>query len=142
MSLENLVKIGQIEPITPDAHDINRLLEAARRSLNDAQLSGLSAEGRFDMAYKAIMQSANAALQASGFRTLTSKPGHHQTMIQTLPQTVGLDRDITIQLDALRKQRNVIDYSGDIVSDTMANEAVQHATALLARVQGVAKSST
>lgn len=142
MSLENLVKIGQIEPITPDPHDINRLLEAARRSLNDAQLSGLSAEGRFDMAYKAIMQSANAALQASGFRTLTSKPGHHQTMIQTLPQTVGLDRDITIQLDALRKQRNVIDYSGDIVSDTMANEAVQHATALLARVQGVAKSST
>lgn len=142
MSLENLVKIGQLEPITPDPHDINRLLEAARRSLNDAQLSGLSAEGRFDMAYKAIMQSANAALQASGFRTLTSKPGHHQTMIQTLPQTVGLDRDITIQLDALRKQRNVIDYSGDIVSDTMANEAVQHATALLARVQGVAKSST
>lgn len=142
MSLENLVKIGQLEPITPDSHDINRLLEAARRSLNDAQLSGLSAEGRFDMAYKAIMQSANAALQASGFRTLTSKPGHHQTMIQTLPQTVGLDRGITIQLDALRKQRNVIDYSGDIVSDTMANEAVQHATALLARVQGVAKSST
>ena len=67
MSLENLVKIGQLEPITPDAHDINRLLEAARRSLNDAQLSGLSAEGRFEMAYKAIMQSANAALQASGF---------------------------------------------------------------------------
>jgi len=135
VSLENLVKIGQLEQITPDAQDINRLLEAARRSLNDAQLSGLSAEGRFDMAYKAIMQSANAALQASGFRTLTSKPGHHQTMIQTLPQTVGLDKDTTIQLDALRKQRNVIDYSGDIVSNTMANEAVQHATALIARVQ-------
>lgn len=142
MSLENLVKIGQLEQIEPDAQDINRLLEAARRSLNDAQLSGLSAEGRFDMAYKAIMQSANAALQASGFRTLTSKPGHHQTMIQTLPQTVGLDRDITIQLDALRKQRNVIDYSGDIVSATMANEAVQHATALISRVQSeLAKSS-
>ena len=102
MSLENLVKIGQLEQITPDAHDINRLLEAAKRSLNDAQLSGLSAEGRFDMAYKAIMQSANAALQASSFRTLTSKPGHHQAMIQTLPQTVGLDKDTTIQLDALR----------------------------------------
>lgn len=135
MSLENLVKIGQLEQIAPDAQDINRLLEAAKRSLNDAQLPGLSAEGRFDMAYKAIMQSANAALQASGFRTLTSKPGHHQTMIQTLPLTVGLDKNTTIQLDALRKQRNVIDYSGDLVSDTMANEAIQHATALIARVQ-------
>lgn len=135
MSLENLVKIGQLEQIAPDPHDINRLLEAAKRSLNDAQLSGLSAEGRFDMAYKAIMQSSNAALQASGFRTLTSKPGHHQTMIQTLPLTVGLDKDTTIQLDALRKQRNVIDYSGDIVSDTMAKAAIEHAVSLLDRVR-------
>lgn len=135
MSLENLVKIGQLEQIAPDPHDINRLLEAAKRSLTDAQLSGLSAEGRFDMAYKAIMQSSNAALQASGFRTLTSKPGHHQTMIQTLSLTVGLDKDTTIQLDALRKQRNVIDYSGDIVSDTMANAAIEHAVSLLDRVR-------
>lgn len=135
MSLENLVKIGQLEQIAPDPNDINRLLEAAKRSLNDAQLSGLSAEGRFDMAYKAIMQSANAALQANGFRTLTSKPGHHQTMIQTLPLTVGLDKDTTIQLDALRKQRNVIDYSGDIVSDTMANAAIEHAVSLTERVR-------
>lgn len=135
MSLENLVKIGQLEQIAPDPNDINRLLEAAKRSLNDAQLSGLSAEGRFDMAYKAIMQSANAALQANGFRTLTSKPGHHQTMIQTLPLTVGIDKDTTIQLDALRKQRNVIDYSGDIVSDTMANAAIEHAVSLTERVR-------
>lgn len=135
MSLENLVKIGQLEQIAPDPNDINRLLEAAKRSLNDAQLSGLSAEGRFDMAYKAIMQSANAALQASGFRTLTSKPGHHQTMIQTLPLTVGIDKDTTIQLDALRKQRNVIDYSGDIVSDTMANAAIEHAVSLTEEVR-------
>lgn len=135
MSLENLVKIGQLEQIAPDPSDINRLLEAGKRSLNDAQLSGLSAEGRFDMAYKAIMQSANAALQANGFRTLTSKPGHHQTMIQTLPLTVGLDKDTTIQLDALRKQRNVIDYSGDIVSDTMANAAIEHAVSLTERVR-------
>lgn len=91
MSLENLARIGQIEAITPTSQDIIRLIEAAERSLADAQTPGLSAEGRFDMAYKAIMQSANAALQAKGFRTLTSRPGHHQTMIQTLPQTMGLN---------------------------------------------------
>lgn len=63
------------------------------------------------------MQLANAALQANGFRTLTSRPGHHQTMIQSLPKTIGLDNDVMIVLDALRKQRNVADYSGDLVSD-------------------------
>lgn len=113
------------------------MIEAAERSLADAQTPGLSAEGRFDMAYKAIMQSANAALQAKGFRTLTSRPGHHQTMIQTLPQTMGLDISVVIQLDALRKQRNIIDYSGDLVSESMANDAVQQAIELQTQVRKV-----
>ena len=36
-------------------------------------------------------------------------------MIQSLPKTIGLDSDKVIQLDALRKARNVADYSGDPV---------------------------
>ena len=63
------------------------------------------------------MQLSNAALQANGYRTLTSKPGHHQTMIQSLPKTIGLESDKVIQLDALRKARNVADYSGDPVTE-------------------------
>ena len=133
MALDKLLGIS-LESVQADAAAIARLLEAAQTSLADARLKSLSNEGRFDMAYKAIMQSANAALQANGFRTLTSKPGHHQTMIQTLVTTIGLERETMVQLDALRKQRNVIDYSGDVVSAAMADDAVQHAEALL---QGV-----
>lgn len=130
MALENLLGIS-LERVEADAATIARLLDAAQTSLADARLTKLSNEGRFDMAYKAIMQTANAALQANGFRTLTSKPGHHQTMIQTLPSTIGLTRETMVQLDALRKQRNVIDYSGDVVSASMAEEAVRHADSLL-----------
>ena len=50
----------------------------------------MSAENRFDAACKAIMQLSMVALQANGYRTLTSKPGHHQTAIQTLNLSVGL----------------------------------------------------
>lgn len=57
---------------------------------------------------------------------------HHQTMIQTLLQTVGLSPAMMIVLDALRKQCNVIDYSDDVLSESMVNEAVQHAIALIA----------
>lgn len=134
MTLQNLLGLS-LEAITADATTVRRLLEAANRSLADSQLAGISAEGRFDMAYKAIMQSSNAALQASGYRTLTSKPGHHQTMLQTLPKTVGLDREAVIVLDSLRKQRNVIDYSGDVVSASMAEAAQTQAQQLLQRVE-------
>lgn len=130
MTLANLLGL-LLEKIEPDAHSIKRLMDAAQRSLADAKLVDMSNEGRFDMAYKAIMQTANAALQANGYRTLTSKPGHHQTMIQSLPQTVGLDARTMIVLDGLRKQRNVSDYSGDPVSGGMALEAIAHAESLL-----------
>jgi hypothetical protein len=130
MSLDNLVGIS-LEKITPDAAAIGRLLSAARRNIADARVQEISAENRFDAAYKAIMQLANAALQANGYRTLTSKPGHHMTMIQTLGQTLGVDQQTVIVLDALRKQRNVSDYSGDVVPISAVQECLTHAEALL-----------
>lgn len=114
---------------------IQRLIEAAKSSLQDAKLNSISNESRFDLAYKAIMQLANAALQAQGYRVLTSKPGHHQLMIQTLPLTVGLDNASVILLDQLRKQRNAIDYAGDIVSDALTVEVITQAEALLKLIQ-------
>ncbi|MBL4660344.1 MAG: hypothetical protein JKY19_08305 [Alcanivoracaceae bacterium] len=77
------------------------------------------------------MQLANLALQANGYRTLTSKPGHHMTMIQSLTQTLGIEKNTVIVLDALRKQRNVADYSGDIVPNSAVNECIGQAEELL-----------
>jgi PBP1b-binding outer membrane lipoprotein LpoB len=129
MSLDNLLGIS-LEPIKSDPLTIQRLMEAAKRNIKDSQITAVSNENRFDAAYKAIMQMANAALQANGYRTLTSKPGHHQTMIQTLPNTIGLEKETMIVLDALRKQRNVADYSGDLVTDSAVSECIDHAERL------------
>ena len=129
MTLDNLIGLS-LEKIEPDVLTIKRLLDAANRNLQDAKISVLSNENRFDAAYKSIMQMANAALQNRGFRTLTSKPGHHQTMLQSLPKTLGLELDTLIILDALRKQRNVADYSGDLVTDSAVSECITQAEAL------------
>lgn len=77
MTLQNLLGLT-LDAITPDRLLLARLLAAADRNIADAQLEGLSAENRFDAAYKAVMQLANVALNANGYRTLTSKPGHHR----------------------------------------------------------------
>lgn len=130
MSLDNLVG-KTLEKIMPDVFVIKRLLASAERNIADSHIMAVSSENRFDAAYKAIMQLSNAALQANGFRTLTSKPGHHMTMIQVLSQTIGLDKQTVIVLDALRKQRNVADYSGDIVPASAVDECVKHAENLL-----------
>ncbi len=134
MSLKNLLGIS-LDEIRVDKAHVAKLIAAAERNIADAQLQGLSNENRFDAAYKAIMQLAMLALNANGFRTLTSKPGHHQTAIQTLPLTVGLAQPKVILLDALRKQRNLADYSGDLVPDATASECLASAKALYSHVR-------
>jgi len=111
------------------------LLAAVRRNLADAGRASNSTETRFDCAYKAIMQCALVAMLASGFRPSTSAPGHHQTMIRSLPLTLGVGNDTWIVLDALRKKRNLNDYSGAPLSETEVEEAIQQAEALLVRLQ-------
>ena len=123
MSLDNLVG-KTLEKIEPDSATIMRLLNSADRNIQDAHVNQVSDENRFDAAYKAIMQIANAALQANGYRTLTSKPGHHITMIQSLSKTIDLDSDTIIVLDTLRKQRNATDYSGHIVPESAMKECL------------------
>lgn len=135
MSLKNLLEIGSLDEAKPQREDIQRLLAAAERNLNDAGVTDISDENRFDAAYKCIMQCAIASLLANGYRTSTSKPGHHQTAIQSLPTTIGLDTKTMVELDELRKLRNCDDYEGEPVSAEAVGDAQAQAKALLARVR-------
>lgn len=68
MTLDNLIGIS-LERAEADNTSIIRLLNAAERNIADAHIDAVSNENRFDAAYKAIMQLANAALLAKGYRT-------------------------------------------------------------------------
>lgn len=133
MTLANLLAIQRLQAFSATAQGVQRLLAAATRNLLDAKLTQLSAENRFDAAYKCIMQCA--MLWAQGYRTSTSQPGHHQTALQALPLTMGLSNNVVIVLDALRKQRNLNDYEGDPVRDAVVTECITQAEALLAHTR-------
>ena len=77
------------------------------------------------------MSLENLALRANGFRTPTSRPGHHQTLIQPLGQTIGLDVQAVMALDALRKQRNIADYSGGTIPASAVRDCVSQAGKLM-----------
>lgn len=134
MRLENLVKTHQIKPHATHPDEVQRLLAAATRNLADARAGIISDETRFDAAYKAIMQCALVGLMAHGYRPSTSVPGHHQTVIQTLSLTLGVPRESWIVMDALRKKRNVNDYSGDLIEPESVRECIARADALFEHV--------
>lgn len=135
MTLENLLAIHRLQLFEATPAGIQRLLAAAERNLADARLPGLSAENRFDAAYKTLMQCAMIGLWANGYRTSTSQPGHHQTALQTLPKTMNVGQDTVIVLDALRRQRNLNDYEGDPIADAAVTECLVQADALLAHTR-------
>jgi len=135
MTLENLARVGKVKSHKTTREEITRLLSAARRSLKDARLAGISAESKFDLAYKVVMQCALAALMANGFRPSTTEPGHHAMVIQSLPKTIGLPNERMIVLDGLRKKRNLSDYTGDEVSNEEARACLRAAEELSAIVE-------
>lgn len=81
MSLQNLLRTGQLREHQTKRAEIERLLAAAGRAIGDSRVEKISPESRFDAAYRAIMQAALAALMANGFRPNTNKPGHHMTVL-------------------------------------------------------------
>lgn len=127
MSLENLLKIGQLKAHPPDAVEVQRLLVAAGRGLADARVTAISPETRFDAAYRAVMQAALAALMANGYRPDTGRPGHHATMVQGLALTIGLPAVRVKVLDALRRKRNLADYTGEDIDDSSTTQCIAEA---------------
>ena len=125
MTLDNWLRIGKLKPHNPTPVEIQRLLSAIARNLSDAGQTSVSDETRFDAAYKAVMQCALAAVLATGFRPSTSEPGHHVTLIQSLPLTLGVDNATWVLLDALRRKRNANDYTGDTITRDMVDACIE-----------------
>ena len=134
MSLQNLLKIGQLEEHETNAEQVRRMLDSVERGITDARQESISPETRLDAAYRAITQLCMVALWANGCRPSKSKPGHHQTMIQFLVHSIGLNRDQMLLLDTFRVKRNAIDYTGDDVDVASVDECIEAANNLLHHV--------
>ena len=140
MSLLNLVGVS-LDTVTPSKQTIRRLLDGAARHIADAKVKAVSAETRFSSAYTAIRMLADVGLHAHGYRTLTSKPGHHQTAIQTLQLTFGLESRLIVRLDALRKQRHLTEYTGETIPEATVSECLAQAEALYATASAWLKTN-
>ena len=110
------------------------MLDSAERSIADARQESISPETRLDAAYRAITQLCMVALWANGYRPSRRKPGHHQTLIQSLVHSIGLDPDQVLLLNTFRVKRNAIDYTGDSVDAVSVSECIEAADDLSCHV--------
>jgi hypothetical protein len=128
--LENLLKIGQLGEHETDREQFGKMLSSAGRFLQDARHESVSFETRLILAYTATSYYATLALWANGYRPSTSAPGHHQTMIQSLVHSIGLDRGQVKVLDLFRVKRNAVAYSGKDVDEGSVLACIEEADRL------------
>ncbi len=135
MSLEQWVNNGWLKRHEPGKGEIEDLLSVIDRDISDCLISGLSTDWKLSIAYNAALQSAIVALTASGYR-IRQDQSHHYRAIQSLPHTIGAEKEIVVQLDAFRKKRNEMGYERAwVASEGEAEEMVELAQKLKERVQ-------
>ena len=120
-ALDNLVGPGKaLTKEAPDKQEFDGLVRSGSARLKDAQLTGLSLEGRFDLSYNAAHALCLAALRWHGFR-----PSHRYIVFQSLPHTLQLGPEVWRILDKCHKARNVAEYEGQLrVSERLVKDLI------------------
>lgn len=108
--LENLAGPGKsLHKEPPDQKEINGLIGSGWARLNDAEVTTLALESRFDLAYNAAHALCLAALRRQGYRS-----GNRYIVFQTLPHTLGLGPEVWRVLSKCHDVRNLGEYEGDL----------------------------
>ncbi len=127
MTLENLVKIKQLNNEPSDKNEFEGLVKSAVDRLNDSQYDALSFAGRFDLAYSAAHGLALAALRASGHRS-----GKRYLVFQCLAHTTNLSTAQIRIFSRCHDKRNLAEYEGHYETDEqLLTELITNTKALL-----------
>ncbi len=140
VSLQNWEKNNWLVKHKPEAEEIGRLLEIARRDLKDSQIKDISTDWQLNIAYNAALQAATAALSASGYRA--SRDMHHFRVIGSLAFTIGAKPGLIKDLDKFRKKRNTSDYEvAGTISEGECEEMIRLAKELTRDITGWIKKN-
>ena len=121
LSLKNWLNNGWLKTHTTSSQEISNLIELAERDILESTTSGLSPDWKLTIAYNAALQTATAALAATGYRA--TRESHHFRIIQSLEYTIGADKELIILFDNFRRKRNISGYDrSGTISMQEANE--------------------
>jgi hypothetical protein len=133
--VEALIASGELQKLTGDAANGDRLVEKAVVTLETARSAiDRDPDSAFVLAYDASRQALTALLAHQGLRPTTR--GGHYAVEQAIKAQFGPGFR---QFGALRRRRNELEYPerpGDDATTEEATEAVDHALAIVTAAEG------
>jgi hypothetical protein len=132
---KQLLADRRVAPEATDRAEIESLRAVVHRNLADAQLKGLSNDGRFGHAYDAARTLATIVVRASGYRVKLEGGGHYNTF-QALKAADSSFSKIATFLDVCRRKRNDFLYEqANVVTSTEAEDFLIQANAFALEVE-------
>lgn len=141
MSLEDWLQNNWLHLHETSAVEIQAMLHSAEEDLRSAEIKGIAAGWRLNMAYTAALRYARAALYACGYRP--GREREHERTIDSLGFTITTISANSIKLlHKIRKMRHTATYdSVDMISDTEADAAMRLAVELGKKVTAWLKAN-
>lgn len=135
MTLADMAAREELTPLAPNRHEMERLMVAAKRRLEDAKNESVHPETRLEQAYDVILTCANVALRASGYRVARGE-GQHVRTLETFGYSLAIDAERISYFQALRGMRHRGLYEGlREVTQSELDEAISEATELIQQTQ-------
>ncbi|MFH1700646.1 MAG: HEPN domain-containing protein [Candidatus Zixiibacteriota bacterium] len=130
MSLADWLNNRWLHKHETSAEEIRALLHSAEEDIRSAEIKGIAAGWKLNMAYTAALRYARAALYACSYRP--GREREHERTIDSLSYTVdSVDADTIKLLHKIRKMRHRATYdSVDMISDAEAKAAMKVAMEL------------
>lgn len=130
MSLENWLNSRWVHKHETSAEEILALTYSAEEDIRSAEIKGIAAGWKLNMAYTASLRYARVALYSCGYRPARER--EHERTIDSLKFTINSINDNTIiLLHKIRKKRHTATYdSVEMISETDADTAMEVAVYL------------
>lgn len=136
--VDALVAEGVLVRVPPDSKAARRELSGAQMHLAGAEASAVvDPTGSFTVAYDAARKAVVAHMRAYGLRVRSRFGAHYQTgrYAEAILMGRGIDEHVVAFMD-MREVRNDTEYEGEIVAASDSAEALSHARAIVAMVEG------
>ena len=142
MSLDDWLRNDWLKRHTTTKAEIDGLLAIVERELHDSQVEGVSADGRFNHAYRAALTLSTVLLYASGYSPARGQSHHYRT-IEAIPAILGDGvKDDSVYLQSCRAKRNAAEYdAANEASETECAELIEFAKNFRATVRAWLRKS-
>src|SRR4051812_24364364 len=110
MSLSDWQKNDWLKSHKTSLQEIEGLLSIVDRELKDAQVKGISPDGKFTHAYRASLTLATVLLYVSGYAPARGQSHHYRTIAAVAKILGNAAKDDVDYLEKCRVKRNAAEY--------------------------------